>query len=276
MKPSDIPEQRPASIEGLRETTRRFREAVNKTMHQIAIDTYQKDVQPQKYHKTLDQAHEAYYRSMKGTTNTHQSDVDELIIAEINRQDALYRCIEKLSTFFEKVKPLDPTELVSYPYWDHGPSQGINVEINNTRFYAAPRVPCSTDMYATLKQAPVPANIVYITEDTILMLPYRENPSAETRRQLNQLLDVSGQFSEEEVDESIHLRKNYLWVNSEKKIDERVIIGLIEKYGVDAFMVGYPARNIALIYTGLEDSMERLWKDTYFSQEIWRRYGWYE
>lgn len=275
MKPPDIPEQRPASIEGLNKTTQKFRETITKTMHQIAIDTYNSHIQPEKYHKTLDQAHEVYYRSMKGTTNTQQTDVNELIEAEIRRQQTLYKRIEDLSPYFENVEPLDPTELVEYPYWDHKPSHGVNIEINNTIFYAMPRVLCSTQEYVTLKQAPVPANVVYINEDMILMLPYREDPSDETRKQLNKHLSTSGQVTEDLFDDPIHVRKNFLWANSEKKIDEHDINRLMVKYGVDAFMVGYPSRNIALIYTGLEESIERLWKETYFSSEIWRRYGWY-
>ena len=262
-------------MEGLRETTRRFRETINKTLHQIAIDAYKDTIQPEKYHETLDLAHEAYYRSMKGTTNTHQTDVDEIIEAEINRQKRLHEKIRQLEPYFDTVKPLDPTGLVAYPNWDHGPSHGLNIEINNTRFYAMPRVPCSTQEYVTLKQSPVPANLVYINEDMILMLPYREDPSDETRKQLNKHLSTSGQVTEGIFDDPIHVRKNFLWANSEKKIDEHDINRLMLKYGVDAFIVGYPGRNIALIYTGLEESIERLWKDTYFSSEIWRRYGWY-
>ena len=262
-------------MEGLGKTTRKFRKTITKTLHQIAIDAYRDTIQSEKYHETLDQAHEAYYRSMKGTTNTHQTDVDELIEAEINRQKSLHEKIRQLEPYFNTVKPLDPTSLVAYPYWDHGPSHGLNVEINKTRFYATPRVPCSTQEYVTLKQAPVPANIVYINEDMILMLPYMEEPSGETRKQLNKHLSSSGQVTEDILDDPIHVKKNFLWANSEKKLSEQDINRLMEKYGADAFMVGYPAKNIALIYTGLEESIERLWKDTYFSSEIWRRYGWY-
>ena len=32
-----------------------------------------------------------------------------------------------------------------------------------------------------------------------------------------------------------------------------------------------------VIYTGLEESIERLWGTMYFDwEEMWRRYGWYE
>jgi len=42
-------------------------------------------------------------------------------------------------------------------------------------------------------------------------------------------------------------------------------------------MVGYPGRNIAILYTGLEESIERLWRTIYFDwDEMWKRYGWYE
>ncbi len=104
------------------------------------------------------------------------------------------------------------------------------------------------------------------------MLPYRENPSSETRKQLK-LLGLSGKVNEEEVQSSIHVKRNYLSTHSKEKIDERVIYRLIEKYRVDAFMVGYPDKNIALIYTGLENKMDRLWKTIYFDWNwIWRRY----
>jgi len=262
-------------MEGLSETTRKFIETINKTTHQIAIDAYNHNIQPEKYHETLDQAHEAYYRSMKGTTNTHQTDIDTLINSEMRRQKKLHKRIEELAPYFDCVKPLDPINIIAYPHWDHEPSHGLNVEINQTRFYAAPRVPCSTKDYATLKQAPVPANIVYINTDMILMLPYREDPTEKTRRQLNQLLETSGKITEETLEAPIHVKKNYLWTNSEKKIDEREINRLITKYSVDAFVVGYPSKNIAIIFTGQEETMERLWKESYFSAEVWRRYGRY-
>ena len=262
-------------MEGIRETTQRFREAINQTTHRIAIDTYHKQQKPEQYHETLDQAHEAYYRSMKGTTNTHQTDIDTLIDSEMRRQKKLHERIEELAPYFDSVKPLDPTNITAYPYWDHEPSHGLNIEINQTRFYAAPRVPCNTKDYATLKQAPVPANIVYINKDMILMRPYREDPSEKTRRQLNKLLETSGKVTEETLDAPLHVKKNYLWTNSEKKIDEFEINRLITKYSVDAFVVGYPSSNIAIIYTGQEETMERLWKESYFSVEVWRRYGRY-
>lgn len=262
-------------MDGIRETTQKFRDIITKTLHQIAIDAYHNEIQPEKYHMTLDQAHEAYYRSMKGTTNTHQTDVDNIIDAEINRQKRLHQSIKTLEPGFDAVKPLDPTEIIAYPYWDHGPSHGLNIEINHTRFYAIPRVPCSTKDYATVKQDPVPANIVLINRDMILMLPYHEDPTEHTRDQLNKYLGTSGIITEEAIDSPIHVKKNYLWTNSMVKIDEREVNNLIEKYSVDAFVVGYPSQNIAIIYTGLEESIERLWKETYFSAETWRRYGWY-
>ena len=264
-------------MDQVHETTRVFMEAIQQTMQRIAIDTYHGEQQPEKYRETLDQAHEAYFNSMKGATNTHREDVYELIEAETGRQSALYKSIEDLKPYFTSFKPLDPTNLYAYPYWDHGPSHGLNIEINGTRFYAAPRVPCSTNEYITVKQAPVPANIVLINHDMILMLPYREDTTEETRRQLNKLLDASGKIEEEWIEKPIHVAKNYLWVHSETKIDEKIIDNLMGKYGVDAFMVGYPARNLAIIYTGLEESIERLWGTMYFDwEEMWRRYGWYE
>ncbi|MCJ7731527.1 hypothetical protein MUP51_04355 [Candidatus Bathyarchaeota archaeon] len=276
MKPSDIPEQRPYDMNGLVEARREFEEAIKKTMHRIAIDTYMGSSQPEQYRETLSQAFERYFNNMKGATNSSPSDIEELITAEINRQRSLYSSIEALKPHFDSVKPLDPAYIYADPYWSHGPSYGVNVEINGTRFYALPRVPCSTDEYVTVKQAPVPANIVLINHDIILMLPYREDPSDETRLQLNKLLGTSGKVTEEDIHEPIHIQKNYLWVHSDEKIDDHRINQLIEKYGADAFMVGYPARNIAIIYTGTEETMERLWKSTYFDREIWRRYGWYE
>ena len=264
-------------MDQVHETTRVFIEALKQTIHRIAIDTYHDKQQPEIYRETLDHAFERYFRSMKGATNTQLEDIHELIIGETRRQTALYKSIAELKPYFDSLKPLDPTNLYAYPYWDHGPSHGLNIEINGTRFYAAPRVPCSTNEYITVKQAPVPANIVLINHDMILMLPYREDPTEETLRQLNKLLDVSGKIEEEGIIEPIHVAKNYLWVHSEEKIDERLINNLMGKYGVDAFMVGYPGRNLAIIYTGLEESIERLWGTMYFDWgEMWRRYGWYE
>jgi hypothetical protein len=275
--PTDMPEQRPADMNAVVETRKEFEAAIKQTMHRIAIDTYNESSQPENYRDTLDQAYEKYFNSMKGATNIHPEDVHRLIEAETRRQKALYKRIEELKPHFNTVKPLDPSHIYAIPFWDHSPSPGVTVEINNTRFYAAPRVPCSAKDYVTVKQAPVPANIVYINHDMILMLPYWENTTEETHRQLNQLLDASGTVTEEEITAPIHVKKNYLWVHSETKIDQRVIENLMTKYGADAFMVGYPARNIAIIYTGLEESIERLWKTVYFDgDEMWKRYGWDE
>ena len=269
-----MPEQRPADMNAVVDTRKEFEAAIKETMHRIAIDAFNGSPQPEGYREALDQAYERYFNSMKGATNTHQSDVYELIDAEIGRQKALYKQIEELKPYFDTVKPLDPSSIYAVPFWDHSPSHGVTVEINNTRFYAAPRVPCSATDYITVKQAPVPANIVYINHDMILMLPYWENTTEETHKQLNKLMDASGVVTEEEIDAPIHVKKNYLWVHSEKRIDQRVIERLMTKYGADAFMVGYPARNIAIIYTGLEDSIERLWSTIYFRwDEMWKRYG---
>ena len=262
---------------GVIDTRKEFEKAVKETMYQIAVDAYNNSVDFNKYQETLGTAYERFFNSMKGATNIHESDVDDLLEAEINRQEALYKRIEALKPSFNTVKPLDPSALVADPYWYHGPSHGCNVEINGTRFYAFPRVPCNTDEYITVKQAPVPANIVMIDKMMILMLPYGEDPSEETRKQLNKLLEASGQATEEGFKEPIRFRTNYLWVHSEEKIDEQLINRVMEKYKADAFMVGYPGRNLAIIYTGLEESIERLWRMLYFDWgDMWRRYGWYE
>ncbi len=260
-------------MNALIETRREFEAAIKQTMHRIAIDIYNDSQQPDQYMETLDKAYEKYFNSMKGATNNHQDDVHQLIEAETLRQKALYKEIEELTPYFSRVKPLDPTNIYAVPFWDHSPSHGVTVEINNTRFYAAPRVPCSANDYITVKQAPVPANIVLINHDMILMLPYWENTTEETHRQLNQLLNTSSTVTEEEIDAPIHVKKNYLWTHSETKIEQKVIDSLMEKYRADAFMVGYPARNIAIIYTGLEETIERLWRTIYFDwDEMWRRY----
>jgi hypothetical protein len=265
------------NMNGLIDTRKEFEKSIKETMLQIAVDTYHNRVDVQAYTKILGLAHEKFFNSMKGATNVHTNDVEELIESEIRRQKALYKRLEALEPFFDTVKPLNPSDIYASAHWDHGPSYGCNVEINRTRFYALPRVPCSTTEYITVKQAPIPANIVKIDQDMILMLPYSEDPSEETRKQLNKMLTASGQVNEEGIEDPIKIRENYLWVNSEQKLDERLIISLIEKYKADAIMVGYPGRNLAIIYTGLEESIERLWKTIYFDwDDTWRRYGWYE
>lgn len=265
------------NMDGLIDTRKEFEKTIKETMLQIAVDAYNNRIDKQVYTDTLGLAHEKFFRSMKGATNVHMVDVEELIDAEIIRQEALQERIKTLEQYFDTVKSLNPSEIYASAYWDHEPSYGCNVEINRTRFYALPRVPCSTTEYITVKQAPIPANIVLIDQAMILMLPYREDPSEETRKQLNELLTASGQVDEEGIDEPIRIRENYLWVHSEKKLDEKLINSLIGKYKTDAFMVGYPGRNLAIIYTGLEESIESLWKTIYFDwDDMWRRYGWYE
>jgi hypothetical protein len=259
------------------ETKRIFKQTLQQTMHQIAIDTYNKEPQPEKYSEVLDQAYEKYFRSMKGATNINHEDVHKLIQAESQRQKKLHDNIESLKPQFENIKTLDPTDLYAHPYWDHGLSYGVNIQINNAIFYIVPRVPCSTTEYATLKQAPIPANIILINTDIILMLPHREEPSKKTLKRLTQLTHTSDKIKEEEISETIHVRKNFLWTNSNKKIDEQIINKIMKKNKADAFMVGYPVKNIAIIYTGLEKSIESLWKTMYFDwDKMWRRYGWYE
>ncbi len=66
------------------------REAIKKTMHRIAIDTYMGSSEPEEYRETLSQAFERYFNNMKGATNSSPSDIEELITAEINRQKSLY------------------------------------------------------------------------------------------------------------------------------------------------------------------------------------------
>ena len=262
---------------GVTETRKEFEKAIRDLMLRVAVDTYHDKVDRSAYSESLGIAHDRFFNSMKGATNIHKTDVDELIDAEITRQKALYTHVNELKPYFDSVKPLDPSALVAFPYWDHGPSHGCNVEINGARFYAAPRVPCSTNEYITLKQAPVPANIVMIDQDMMLMLPYGVDASEETRQQFTKLLDVSGKITEDRLTEPIHVRKNYLWVHSEEKLDERLIIELMKKYKADAFMVGYPGRNLAIIYTGLEESIGRLWQKFYFDWgDMGKRYSWYE
>ncbi|MCB2172865.1 hypothetical protein KQH65_09025 [archaeon] len=277
MRPPDFPEQRPADMGGVTETRKEFANAIRKLMLRLAVDTYHERVNRPAYTETLGNAHDKFFNTMKGATNIHKVNIQELIDAEISRQQALYTRLNELKPFFDSVKPLDPSGIVAPPYWEHGPSHGCNVEINGARFYAAPRVPCSTNEYITVKQAPVPANIIMIDQNMILMLPYGVTPSEETRQQFNKILDASGKITEEGFKEPIHVRKNYLWVHSEEKLDERLIIEIMKKYKADAFMVGYPGKNLAIVYTGLEESIERLWQKLYFDWgDMGKRYAWYE
>ena len=262
------------NIGGVTDTRKEFTAALYEVMHRIGLDTYHGSVDRDELIQSAMDAYERFFNSMKGATNIHNVDVEELLDAEITRQKALYDEIEKLKPAFDSVKLLEPTGLAAFPHWDHGPSTGLNININGAWFYAAPRVPCSTNEYITVKQAPVPANIVLINKDMILMLPYGEDPSEETRKQLNKLLTASGQITEEGFKEPIRVRTNYLWVHSDEKIDSRLIDQTMKKYNADAFMVGYPSKNIALIYTGLEDSIERLWSKLYFDWgNMWERYN---
>jgi len=262
---------------GVTETRKEFANAIRKLMLRVAFDTYHERVDRPAYTEALGNAHDRFFNTMKGATNIHKVNIQELIDAEISRQQALYTRLNELKPFFDSVNPLDPSGIVAPPYWEHGPSHGCNVEINGARFYAAPRVPCSTNEYITVKQAPVPANIIMIDQNMILMLPYGVAPSEETRQQFNKILDASGKITEERFKEPIHVRKNYLWVHSEEKLDERLIIEIMKKYKADAFMVGYPGKNLAIIYTGLEESIERLWQKLYFDWgDMGKRYAWYE
>ncbi len=261
-------------MNGVVDTRKQFRKALDETMSKIAIDTYQGTVDQEETIETINPEYERFFNSMKGATNIHMTDVEELVEAEIKRQKELYIEIEKLKPVFDSVKTLEPSGLAAFPHWNHGPSRGLNININGVWFYASPRVPCSTDEYITVKQAPVPANIVMINKAMILMLPYGEDPSEKTRKQLNTLIPASGQITEEGFKDPIRVRTNYLWIHSEETIDNRLINSVMEKYGADAFMVGYPGRNIALIYTGLEDSIEQLWRTLYFDWgDMWRRYS---
>jgi hypothetical protein len=277
LKPSDIPEQRSYNMNGVVETRKRFEKALNEAMKMVAVDTYHGVVDKKNILEPLRGEYDRFFNSMKGATNIHVIDVEELVDHEISRQKVLYSEIDTLEEVFEGINILDPSGLAAYPYWSHGPSHGVNININGTWFYALPRVPCSTDEYITVKQAPVSANIVLVNKNMILMLPYREDPIEKTRRQLNTLFTQSGQMDEEGFSEPIKVRTNYLWTHSEKKIDEQLIDETMRKYKADAFMVGYPGRNLAILYTGLEETLETLWKSLYFDWgEMYGRYGWYE
>ena len=267
-----MPEQSPMYMESLVDTRIEFENAIQNIIKRIALDTHNSENNIETYIVEAEEPFKEYFNNMKGATNIHMYSVEELLRAEAERQNSFYSSIRSdLSSLNAETVP--PDTIIEYPHWGHMPSPGCNIRIGATVLYAFPRTPASTVHYLTLKQGPIPANLVHVTDDYILMLPFRQDLNKETRTGLIELSGFSGKVNDKRLKDELRIKKGYITLITEEKFEKKTLDELIKEYGVKSVMIGRQSSNTAYIHTGEEDNMPRLWSIIYFNwNENWRRH----
>jgi hypothetical protein len=264
LKPSDIPEQRPMYWGSIGETKAKFREEIEKVMERIAIDAYNGETFSDTYILDLEEPRNFFYKSLKGPIPITSTDVRELIMVEVKRQESFYSSIKDLADSLPRAKVLQPNQIVEDPHWEHKPSYGCNIRLGSTVLYAYPRLPSSTEHFLTLNQGPIPANIIHVDEDYILMLPYGQDLSKEIKIAFKELSGNGHTIKVEEFEEEIIVNGKFFYLLTEEKVFQKTLDKILEIYGGLVFQVGRQSNNTSYIHTGLEESLPRLWSTIYF------------
>ena len=273
MKPSDIPEQRPRFMKSIGETKTKFMAEIQKTMDRVALDAFNGETFIKKYIQGLEEPRNFFFNSMKGSINISQSDVEALLREEVKIQTAFYRAINELVYTLPEGKVLPPDQIVESPHWDHSPSLGCNIRSGETVFYAYPRLPSSTVHYLTLTQGPTSGHVIHVTKEYILMLPYGQGLSETHRTMFMELAGTIGKFNDDLVKDELRIRKQFMSLVTEEKMDQKTLEKLLEKYDGLAIQVGHQSTNIAYIHTGLKEELPRLWNTLYFEWKgNWERH----
>ena len=273
LKPSDIPEQRPMYMESLSETRGEFMNKIQGVMDRIAVDTFNSEIKLDSYLQEAEEHVNAFFNSMKGAVNLSPLDAEELVREEVERQKRFYTSINELVRKMPDGRVISPDKIFEYPYWDHAPSRGCNIRSRATTLYAFPRLPASTVHYLTLKQGPIPANIIHVSQDYILMLPYAQDLSEDLRELFIGLVGTVGKVRDERLEDELRVKKNFLSVITEQKVYQHILDELLKDYGAQVIQVGHQSTNVSYIHTGMEEDLPRLWRTIYFDwAENWRRH----
>ena len=268
-----MPEQRPMYIESIGETKGKFMSEIEEVMKRIAVDAYKGNTYPETYLKDLKEPRTFFYRSMKGTIPITPEDVEELVIAEVNRQEEFYLAIRKLTDKITQGKILPPDKIVEHPHWDHRPSFGCNIRSGSTVLYTYPRLPASTEQFLTLKQAPVPSNVIHVEEEYILMLPYGQDFNRGLREIFSEFSGDMDKLYEEEIGVELMIHDKFLSLITEEIVYQKSLDKILKDYDGLAVQVGRQSSNTAYIHTGMEENLPRLWRTIYFDWNgNWRRH----
>jgi hypothetical protein len=108
-------------------------------------------------------------------------DVPAAVEAEVHRQAKLFLGLKELSETFEEkgleFTPMSPDKVYRDHYWHTGYVHGCSVQTPGYQFlFAIPLMPMFHNQYMSLAAGPVPGNLLYVTEDLALILPYGEDP----------------------------------------------------------------------------------------------------
>lgn len=259
--------------ESIGETKEKFMREIEEVMERIALDVFNGEKFMETYIHDLEEPRNFFYRSMKGTIPVIPEDIEELVMNEVNRQEAFNSTIMKLAEKINEGKVIPPNQIVAYPYWEHTPSFGCNIRSGSTFLYAYPRLPSSTEHFLTLKQAPVPANVIHVNENYILMLPYGQDLSEDLRNNFSELIGRGKTIQVDEIDDQIRVHEKFFSLVTEERVSKKTLDTILKEYDGLAIQVGNKSNNTAYIHTGLEEGLPKLWRTIYFDWKgNWRRH----
>lgn len=211
--------------------------------------------------------HKKYFQAMKGATNLHTTDIKEAVAREVERQDRFYSALAGLAAEFKKAgaqfEILPPDKGYQDSYWDTGLVTGCNIKTGNAYLCAFPLVPARTTCYMALVQEPVAAQVVFVSEDCMVLAPlgqdFGEDFLKASERLFGKRKDVKGDFPEAIV---AYLGNNFLCVDTGEDFTSQRLKELKAKYGVIAIIKG-GANFIGYIFTGKEDKLSVFFKESF-------------
>jgi hypothetical protein len=87
---------------------------------------------------------------------------------------------------------------------------------------------------------------------------------------MNELSGLKKKVWGDRLEEGLWVNKGHLTLITEEKICTKKLDKLVEKYGVNAILIGRQSSNTAFLHTGAEKDLPRLWSIIYFEwNEKW-------
>jgi hypothetical protein len=212
--------------------------------------------------------HRRYFQVMKGSTNIRAEDIEDAVAEEVTRQSRFYGALARLAEEFKKADVpfaiISPDTCYRHSYWDTGLVSGCNIRAGGAYLCAFPLVPARTVCYMALVQEPVAAQVIFVSEDCVILMPHSEE-FAEDFLKVGKRLFAWRQEVKRDFPEATtaYLGNNFLCVDTGEAFSSQRLKDLKAKYAVSAIVKG-GSNFTGCIFTGKEEELPVLLRELFF------------
>nr|MDO8112986.1 hypothetical protein [Candidatus Sigynarchaeota archaeon] len=245
-----------------------FVRAAGEVMKAIAI-AYQRNekIEPDVYVAAAKEAFDEFFNSMKGAVDIQEKDVENGVLAEIDREDRFYKEISEFSRKFKQQGLLFRIESItsgSTPgmyrdtCWNTGIAPQCDIRIGPMRNYivAFPTGPAMAGTLYSLEQDQLPAAVMYASPSVVFLLPYGEDLDAATWTIFKKIfgdvktfqISVSGVLN-------ARVGSGFLSIDSEQTFSGKELDTMFKEYNVHIVVTVNPRENRSTLHVKTEHDL---------------------